>query len=258
MNGLLKRLVGFLIGMSPFPKVVLIQLWSAGLVFSGLAFGMIQISDPWGFALLQSIGSMLLAFLLRSERWWVVIHGLLPVAIAAGLQLHINPNWYLILLGLLLLVFGPSFKSRVPLFLSSAPVAEAVSALIGKQSMRVLDFGSGTGKLLLPLARRFPGHRFEGVEAALIPYLISRILLMRFKNVSIRLGSFWNQSLSGYDVVYAFLSPAPMPELWEKAKREMRKGTLLISNSFEVPGQIASSIIEVDDSRKSRLFVYRI
>ena len=38
------------------------------------------------------------------------------------------------------------------------------------------------------------------------------------------------------DVVYAFLSPAPMPRLWEKVQREMRPGTLFISNRFIVPG----------------------
>ena len=49
-------------------------------------------------------------------------------------------------------------------------------------------------------------------------------------------GDFQNLDLVCYDVVYAYLSPAAMPGLWVKASREMRAGSLLISNSFAVPG----------------------
>jgi hypothetical protein len=42
--------------------------------------------------------------------------------------------------------------------------------------------------------------------------------------------------LAGQDVVYAFLSPAPMKQLWAKAQAEMTPGSLFVSNSFPVPG----------------------
>ena len=56
-------------------------------------------------------------------------------------------------------------------------------------------------------------------------------------NVNIHYGDFWPRHLGEFDVVYAFLSPAPMPALWAKAVREMRPGSLLVSNTFTVPGQ---------------------
>jgi hypothetical protein len=54
--------------------------------------------------------------------------------------------------------------------------------------------------------------------------------------LDIKWGDFWNADLARHDVVYAYLSPAVMPRLWRKAQREMRPGTLLVSNSFTVPG----------------------
>jgi len=77
-------------------------------------------------------------------------------------------------------------------------------------------------------------------------------------NCEWRWGDLWRTELSAYDVVYAFLSPVPMAALWEKAQREMRPGTLFISNSFAVPDVAAEQVIEVDDARQTRLFCYRL
>ncbi len=63
--------------------------------------------------------------------------------------------------------------------------------------------------------------------------------------------------MGDYDVVYAFLSPAPMPRLWEKAGIEMAPGAMLISNSFVVPDVAPVAVITVDDRRATRLYVYR-
>ncbi|HSX69654.1 MAG TPA: class I SAM-dependent methyltransferase, partial [Pseudomonas sp.] len=62
----------------------------------------------------------------------------------------------------------------------------------------------------------------------------------------------------GYDVVYCFLSPAPMAELWTKARSEMRPGSLLISNSFEIPGVAPGEVIELNDWRASRLLLWHL
>jgi hypothetical protein len=47
-----------------------------------------------------------------------------------------------------------------------------------------------------------------------------------------------------------------MPDLWRKARREMRPGTLFISSSFEVPGEAAGQVITVADARSTRLHVW--
>ena len=77
-------------------------------------------------------------------------------------------------------------------------------------------------------------------------------------NMTVRRGDFWQEPLNGYDFVYAFLSPAPMPRLWHKACAEMASGALLVSNSFAVPDLAPTHVIEVNDRRATRLYLYRI
>jgi hypothetical protein len=49
-----------------------------------------------------------------------------------------------------------------------------------------------------------------------------------------------------------------MPRLWEKIRAEMKPGSLLISNSFPVPGVAPDRVIEVDCTPARPLFCYTI
>ena len=75
--------------------------------------------------------------------------------------------------------------------------------------------------------------------------------------MTVRRDDFWPEPLASYDFVYAFLSPAPMPRLWEKARAEMAPGALLVSNSFKVPGASILQEVRVGDRRGTRLHCYR-
>jgi hypothetical protein len=67
----------------------------------------------------------------------------------------------------------------------------------------------------------------------------------------------WNIDLSEFDVVYAFLSPAPMERLFEKVRREMKPGSIFISNSFMVPGESPTETVEISDRRQTKLLIWR-
>jgi hypothetical protein len=49
-----------------------------------------------------------------------------------------------------------------------------------------------------------------------------------------------------------------MPRLWEKARAEMRPGSLLVSSSFPVPDTPPEQVVEVADRRGTRLYCYRM
>ena len=70
-------------------------------------------------------------------------------------------------------------------------------------------------------------------------------------------GDLWGHGLTQYDVVYAYLSPAVMGRFWEKCKREMRPGSLLVS-AFQVPGAHAVRSIDMEDRMGTFLHVHRI
>lgn len=103
-----------------------------------------------------------------------------------------------------------------------------------------------------------PDARFTGVENAPLTWLAGRLRTLRQPNCDWRWGDLWHIDLSQFHVVYAFLSPSPMAELWDKAVREMRPGAMFISNTFAVPGINADEIIEVDDARQTLLYCYYI
>jgi hypothetical protein len=111
--------------------------------------------------------------------------------------------------------------------------------------------------LLRQLARLRPDCQFVGIEHAPLPWLWARIAALGEPNILIRYGDFWKQHLGLFDLVYVFLSPAPMPQFWEKAGAEMKPGALLVSNSFAVPGESPERVIEVEDRRRTRLYCYR-
>jgi hypothetical protein len=64
--------------------------------------------------------------------------------------------------------------------------------------------------------------------------------------------------LAKYDVVYAYLSPVPMADLWKKARLEMRPGSLFVSNGFIVPDVWPTQAIALGDRVGSTLYIWRM
>ncbi len=215
-----------------------------------------DLDAPWPF-LAEGVLALGLTRLLGLPAWWQLINLLFfPLFWLVG-RSGIEPVWYLVGFAILALTSLGSVLSRVPLFLSSQRVVEALAQrLPAEPGLRFIDLGCGWGGPLAGLARLRPDLQLFGIEAAPLNWLLSWLRLLG--RARVRLGNLWDEDLSRYDVVYAYLSPAPMPRLWEKACRQMRPGSLLISNSFDIPGVPADAIIELDDLTQSRLLLWRI
>lgn len=189
--------------------------------------------------------------------WWQFINLLFFPAAALMAQFDFAAGWYLAGFLLLALTSLGAVISRVPLYLSSTRAMEAVAARIPQDSeIKIVDLGCGLGGLLAHLARVRPDVELHGVDAAPLPWLVSRLRLGG--RAAIRFGSLWDQNLGNYDVVYAYLSPAPMATLWDKAMREMRPGSLFISNSFAVPGVEPDETQDLGDLSRARLLIWRM
>lgn len=212
------------------------------------------------WSLLQGLTAGLFSYALRMPVWWMPIHlGFIPLVVVA-LALNISSTAYLVLFLGLLLIYGKTYKTQVPLYLSSNRVTQALQSLLPENSrFSFVDLGSGCGGLLSHLAEKNRNGVFHGIEAAPLPFLISKLRsLFGAKNCAITWGDFWHQDFSQYDVVYAYLSPIPMAALWEKASKEMRPGSLLISNTFVIPGVAADKSIKLDDFSNSTLYLWKI
>lgn len=215
---------------------------------------------PWQqTSLLIGAVALAIATLTRQPWWWRAIHALFMPAVWFTYTLAIPPGWFLLAFVLLLLVYRGALSGQIPLYLSNPATVAALDELIGEhESGRFLDLGAGLGSTVIPLADRWPDRHFTGVENAPLTWLGGRLLSVGRPNLDWRYGDLWQTPLAGYDLVYAFLSPAPMPELWQKVSREMAPGSLFVSNSFAVPGVAPDEVIEVPCSPPRALYCYRI
>lgn len=242
-------------------RALLVQL-AAALLATGLllVFSRTGGVEPslMGWAVLQGSLAVMLARILRVERWWLPLHLGFAPAIALALGLTVPPAVYLALLVLLLLVFGLPFRTRVPLFLSSHAVVIELARWLPAGSYEILDIGSGTGRFVAGLAMRRGDCRVTGIELAWLPWWLSRRAIRHLPNAQVLRDDFWSFRLDRIDVVYAFLSPVPMKQLWDKLRNELRAGSWLVSNSFPVPGVQPTEILQLADRRRTTLYCYRM
>lgn len=225
-----------------------------------LAWGMPRLlRDPWLLAIVQGIAAALAARALHQPAWWPPMHLLFVPALLAATTLHLPSEIYLLVFVVLALVFWGTAHGDVPLFLSSRAVFEAlVDITDDERARRFVDLGAGVGSVAVPLAQHYPLLAVEAWEKAPLPWAITAWRGRKLPNFSAPRRSLWECDLAQFDVVFAFLSPAPMPELGEKVRREMRPGSLFVSSSFPVPGWQPESAFELDDRRGTVLYCYRI
>jgi SAM-dependent methyltransferase len=209
---------------------------------------------------LQAVGAAALGRHWSLGHYWMLFQIGLPIAIAVQMG-HAAAFWvYPSLLAVLLLVFGGGITSRVPLYNSGFPAWVALAEYVAEnENVSFIDLGAGLGGPLAHLARNRPRASLLGVEASPLVWLIGWLRTASYRPRCVfRLGSIWKTDLHSADVVYAFLSPAPMPALWAKVRREMRPGSIFISHSFEVPGVAPSKRLPLPGRKGAALLVYEI
>jgi len=238
---------------------------------SGLALALVVVLVyllallPWrmslfSVALLQGVVAAGIGWRLGLSRWWLWINlAFLPALLV--MQRADLPAW-LFLLGfvLLLLVNWNSLRERVPLYLSGRRAQQQLQRCLSEREppLRFVDLGCGTAGTLLQLARHCPRGQFVGVETAPLLFVFAWLRCLLQENCSIRYQSLWRVDLAGFDIAYCFLSPVPMPRLWRKAAGEMRAGSWLISNTFEIPGVPADRKLEINEGRQTALLLWRM
>lgn len=141
--------------------------------------------------------------------------------------------------------FVPSSKKSVAAMVKLAHI---------KPGQTVYDLGSGDGRVLFEAAKR--GANAVGIE--INPYLVHytriRAILGHYRgNITVLWKNLWTADLRGADVVFVYLIPWKMDVLAEKLKKELKPGSLIISNSFIFPGW---NVVRKDTG--AHIYVYTI
>ena len=238
----------------PLLRFLLVQLIAWALIFVALALGAPLAGSA--LALAQGLCAALIGFWIGAAAWWLIFHLAFVPLIWLSSQMTIAPGWFLAAFVVMALFYWTTFRTQVPLFLSNRNTVDALARLLPTRAARVLDAGAGTGSALRPLASERPDCQFVGVEAAPAPWLIGHLLAGKQHNLEWRRGDMWSLDWSDFDVVYVFLSPVPMARVWAKACAEMRPGSRLVSNSFEIPDVAPERVIPARAGGGRTLFVY--
>ena len=204
--------------------------------------------------LLWSISALLTAQFLALPKSWQLLNLILPFALVLNFSQNASSSLFWWSLPLVLL-YLPTFLTRVPYYPSNPLIFEAIDQVVQVQQKIIFtDLGCGFSSLLVYLAKRYPAGKFVGYEISPLCYLVSRLRALRFSNITIRYHSFWRADLSDFTIIYAFLAPPPMEPLWQKLKSEMRKDSILIVNSFALK-KAAERVIEIRNTPQ-KLYIY--
>jgi hypothetical protein len=214
---------------------------------------------PYIFVI-QGVVAAIIGRISGLAKWWIAVQVLLPFTAFYSANLQIPAFIWLLIFSLCALVFWNSARDGIPLYLSNSMTwAALLQILPKKKGLRIIDLGGGVGGTALYLGRNRADAQILSMESAPIPATISkfRCRWSGLKNVEMRSENFWNENLAAYQVVYAFLSPISMNRLYEKVKTEMGPGSLFISNSFDVQDIQADEVLELNDNRHTKLYIYK-
>ncbi len=157
--------------------------------------------------------------------WWAL---LLLVLIVAGV------------VGLTAFRYGllPTLVGGAPYMPTNVDLVKAMIALAElKPTDRVVDLGSGDGRLVIAAAKQGV-HQATGYEIDFWNVWKSRHTARQshLKNAQFLHQSFWSASLKEVDVVFVYGLPPYMQRLADKCKRDLPKGARIVSLLYALPG----------------------
>ena len=238
---------------------LLALLISVGLCFTLKAAG-VALPHPWLVLLAHASLAAGLAAWRGLAWWWILIEILFPLAFVAALTWQLPPLFSLAAFLLLFISFGAIAATRVPYYPSRASLPKQLLDLLpAEPALHFLDVGSGLGGLLFALGKARSHWRLSGIEVALVPWVVSALKQRWHQqgNVACRFGRYETLDFAKFNVVFAYLSPVVMPEIWNKVQNEMPPGSWFLSYEFSIPGVQADLILESEQGAPP-LYVWRL
>ena len=182
-------------------------------------------------------------------------------------------EWILILLllGALFILFAwmwSGLKSKVPFITVPRTILPYIQkALNVEKNSVVYDLGCGDGRVLFYSAKLTPEAKYIGIENSFLPLLLARFSnwqrkLFKKKNASIKIidNDLFQQDLSSATRIFMYLYPNLLDDLLPKFDRELKKGTRVVSVSFQFT--LKRPIAEIDLKRPGlfqlarKLYIY--
>lgn len=127
--------------------------------------------------------------------------------------------------------FGAPFESTV-----KKRMKKMIEFSDVKKNEKVVDLGSGSGKIVIEFAKK--GIESHGYEINPFLVYISRKKIKKLflqDKAFIHWKNFMKEDLSDYNVVFIFQIWYMMGKLRKKLKKELKKGSRIVSNTWKFP-----------------------
>ena len=115
--------------------------------------------------------------------------------------------------------------------------------------------GAAWDSLAIPLAKAFPDRQIVAYEISTIPWLFLRLRVRfsRLNNIG-RAPHFFRKNLGQAAAVVCYLYPGSMVRLSTKLKSELSPGTVVVSNTFSLPGWEADQQTQLNDLYQTKIY----
>ncbi len=151
----------------------------------------------------------------------------------------------------------PATKGALYVSTSQNRISAVLDAVPISKDQLFVDLGCGDGRVLRMAKKRF-NTKAIGYEINPMAYLRARIQSVG-KGIKIKHLNFLKADLSDADVVFCYLFPDVMKDLAAKLQSELKKGAVVISCNFTLPGMTWEQIIRPEgELDHDPIFVYRI
>ncbi len=161
----------------------------------------------------------------------------------------------LIFAAILYLLVRPTIRGAIYMPTPHEVVAKIVELAKVVPGRKIVDIGSGDGRILIALAKAGSDTTGYEINPALVFLSRRRIIKAGLeRRARVCWKSFWKEDLSKFDTVVVYGYPPIMKKLGDKLSREMKPGAKVISLVYPFPGWKSSESCEVGNYR---LLVYR-
>lgn len=149
----------------------------------------------------------------------------------------------------------PPDSPWAPWWKTSKEKSRVICRLANVSSKDIMyELGSGNGTTLIVAAKEF-GAKCVGIEIDPLRVFVSKIKIWHEKltdKITIKRKNFFDEDLSKATVIYVYLVPKALNRLLPKLRKELKKGTRLVSLNYEID----LTLVKFD--KKNNLRLYKI
>ncbi|MFC1598522.1 class I SAM-dependent methyltransferase [Patescibacteria group bacterium] len=154
-----------------------------------------------------------------------------------------------------------SFRDIVPYVPTPKKI---IRIMIGMAEVRknekIIDLGSGTGRIIIEVAKQHKDNMIVGVEKSFILRTVTKLRLLFHpvlrKRVQIIKHDFFNLDLRSFSVIFCFLTPEALRILTPKVK-QLNRGSRLVSYMFHLDDHQGFTEVIDHISAKDSIYLYK-